>query len=198
MKIICVANNYGQIETENQRPSIYIKPDSTLLKDGRPFFIPSCTGTVGYGVELVVKISRLGKCIAERFAHRYYDMVTVGVGLTALDLFEEAKSQGQPWTISKAFDGSAVIGQWVNLQELTDTKNIPFRLEVDGQPVQGGQSADMLHTVDQVIAYISQFMTLKIGDIIFMGAPVSGGTLAIDQHMTGWLDNQRLLDFKIK
>lgn len=198
MKIICVANNYGQAGAENQRPVIYIKPDSTLLKDGRPFFIPNTTESVGYGVELVVKVSRLGKCISERFAHRYYDMVTVGVGLTAMDLFEEAQSQGLPWTAAKAFDGSSAIGKWVNRHEVSNPENIPFRLEVDGKEVQAGQSADMLHSVDKVIAYVSQFMTLKIGDIIFTGTPVDGGTLAIDQHMTGWLDDQRLLDFNIK
>ncbi len=198
MKIICVANNYGHAGDENQRPVIYIKPDSTLLKDGRPFFIPSTTETVGYGAELVVKVSRLGKCISERFAHRYYDMVTVGVGLTALDLFEEAKIQGLPWTASKAFDGSSVVGKWVNRHELSNPANIPFHLEVDGEEVQAGQSVDMFHSVDKVIAYVSQFMTLKIGDIIFTGTPVAGGELAIDQHITGWLDDQRLLDFNIK
>lgn len=183
---------------ELAEPTIFMKSDSSLLKDGKPFFIPDFSSQVEYETELVVRINRLGKNIAERFASRYYDEVTVGIDFTARDLQRDFRAKGLPWELSKAFDHSAVIGEFVPLSEAGDINNLSFHLEINGNSVQSGNTSDMLFKVDQLIAYVSRFMTLKIGDLIYTGTPAGVGPVKIDDHLTGWLGNQKLLDFYVK
>ena len=159
-----------------------MKSDSSLLKDGKPFFIPDFSSEIHYETEIVVKIDRLGKNIAERFAHRYYNEVTVGIDFTARDLQRELRAKGLPWEISKAFDNSAVIGAFVPLDRVGDINRIPFHLDINGQKVQEGNTSDMLFPVDKIIAYVNRFFTLKIGDLIFTGTPVGVGPVKIDDH----------------
>ncbi len=204
MKIIAVGMNYDQHNKElghtlvNKEPVIFLKPDSALLKDGKPFFIPDFSKRVDYETELVVRICRLGKNIAPRFAHRYYDAVTVGIDFTARDLQSEYREKGLPWELCKGFDNSAAIGAFVPMDRFADIQNLQFSLEIDGKEVQHGNTADMLFKVDEIIAYVSQFMTLKIGDLIYTGTPVGVGPVSIDQHLQGFLEGEKLLDFYIR
>ena len=184
MKIIAVGMNYKEhcIELhadENlpKEPVIFIKPDSALLKDGKPFFIPDFSSQIDYETELVVRINRLGKNIAPRFAHRYYDAVTVGIDFTARDLQRNFRENGLPWELSKGFDSSAVIGDFVSVEKFLNVQQLDFHLDIDGQTVQNGNTSDMLFTIDEIIAYVSQFFTLKIGDLIFTGTPVGVGQI---------------------
>jgi 2-keto-4-pentenoate hydratase/2-oxohepta-3-ene-1,7-dioic acid hydratase (catechol pathway) len=205
MKIIAVGMNYAEHNKElhptlllPKEPVIFMKPDSALLKDGKPFFIPDFSNEVHYETELVVKICRLGKNIAQRFAHRYYDEVTVGIDFTARDLQRKLREEGHPWEISKGFDDSAAIGKFVPLEKCGDIQNLNFHLDIDGNKVQQGTTADMLFKVDEIIAYVSRFFTLKIGDLIFTGTPVGVGPVSIGQHLQGYLEEEKLLDFYIR
>ena len=179
-------------------PTIFMKSDSSLLKDGKPFFIPDFSSEIHYETEIVVKIDRLGKNIAERFAHRYYNEVTVGIDFTARDLQRELRAKGLPWEICKAFDNSAVVGTFVPLDRVGDINRIPFHLDINGQKVQEGNTSDMLFPVDRIIAYVSRFFTLKIGDLIFTGTPAGVGPVSINDHLQGYIGEQKLLDFHIK
>lgn len=183
---------------ELTEPTIFMKSDSSLLKDGKPFFIPDFSSEIHYETELVVKIDRLGKNIAERFAHRYYSEVTVGIDFTARDLQRRLREQGLPWEISKAFDNSAVIGTFIPLEEAGNVNQLPFHLDMNGKTVQQGNTADMLFSVDQIIAYVSRFFTLKIGDLIYTGTPVGVGPVSIGDHLEGYLGERKLLDFHVR
>lgn len=205
MKIIAIGMNYqlhfqelhaGEVQPEE--PVIFMKPDSALLKDGKPFFIPDFSQQVDYETELVVRICKLGKNIAPRFASRYYDAVTVGIDFTARDLQRGFRSTGKPWELSKGFDGSAVIGEWVSMEEIKDIQDLHFRLDIDGNTVQQGHTADMLHKIDDIIAYVSRFCTLKMGDLLYTGTPVGVGPVKINNHLEGYLEGRKLLDFHIK
>lgn len=183
---------------ELTEPTIFMKSDSSLLKDGKPFFIPDFSSEIHYETELVVKIDRLGKNIAERFAHRYYSEVTVGIDFTARDLQRRLREQGLPWEISKAFDNSAVIGTFIPLEEAGNVNQLSFHLDMNGKTVQQGNTADMLFSVDQIIAYVSRFFTLKIGDLIYTGTPVGVGPVSIGDHLEGYLGERKLLDFHVR
>lgn len=183
---------------ELTEPTIFMKSDSSLLKDGKPFFIPDFSSEIHYETELVVKIDRLGKNIAERFAHRYYSEVTVGIDFTARDLQRRLCEQGLPWEISKAFDNSAVIGTFIPLEEAGNVNQLSFHLNMNGKTVQQGNTADMLFSVDQIIAYVSRFFTLKIGDLIYTGTPVGVGPVSIGDHLEGYLGERKLLDFHVR
>lgn len=205
MKIIAVGMNYAEHNKEldhaliiPKEPVIFMKPDSALLKDGKPFFIPDFSNEVHYETELVAKICRLGKTIPQRFSSRYYDEVTVGIDFTARDLQRQFRSVGNPWEISKGFDNSAAIGKFVPVSKFADIQNINFHLTIDEQKVQQGNTADMLFKLDEIIAYVSKFFTLKIGDLIFTGTPVGVGPVAIGQHLQGYLEEDKLLDFYIR
>ena len=207
MKIFAVGMNYLQHNKalhgalfKTEEPVIFTKADSALLKDGKPFFVPDWSERVDYEAEVVVRICRLGKGIPERFAHRYYDAVTVGVDFTARDWQQKAQQQGLPWEISKGFDGSAVIGQWQDLplQKERGVQNMNFRLDINGETVQQGCTADMLYSIDALIAYLSRFFTLKTGDLLFTGTPTGVGQVHIDDHLQGWLDDRKVLDFYCK
>lgn len=205
MKVIAVGMNYAAHNKELHHsleltePTIFMKSDSSLLKDGKPFFIPDFSSDVHYETEIVVRIDRLGKNIAERFAHRYYKEVTVGIDFTARDLQNRLRAQGLPWEISKAFDNSAVIGSFVPLEKLGGNVNeIAFHLDINGQKVQEGNTRDMLFPVDRIVAYVSRFFTLKIGDLIYTGTPVGVGPVKIDDHLQGYIGAQKLLDFYVR
>ncbi len=187
-----------ELEGRSWRPSepvIFLKADSALLNQGKPFFVPDWSERVDYEAELVVRICRLGKGIPQRFAHRYYDAVTVGIDFTARDMQQQARGEGLPWTICKGFDGSAVVGQFVPIPPVTENGGLHFHLDVNGQTVQQGNSADMLYSVDELIAYLSRFFTLRTGDLIFTGTPAGVGPVSIGDHLEGYLEEERLLDF---
>ena len=215
MKIFAVGMNYIQHNKEldgalykPEHPVIFTKADSALLKDHKPFFIPDWSEQVDYETEMVVRICRLGKSIPERFAHRYYDAVTVGIDFTARDLQREARAKGLPWEICKGFDGSAVIGDWVEKEKFLDVQALHFHLDIQsaedravgssGRTVQEGCTSDMLYRVDELIAYISQYFTLKTGDLLFTGTPMGVGPVHIDDHLTGWLEDRKVLEFNCK
>ena len=181
-----------------EAPIIFTKADSALLKDGKPFFIPDFMGRIDYETEVVVRICRLGKSIPERFAHRYYDALTVGIDFTARDLQEQLRKNGQPWDLCKGFDGSAVIGQWLDKEKFLNINTLPFHLDINGHTVQEGCTADMLYTIDSLIAYISQYFTLKTGDVIFTGTPAGVGPVHIDDHLEGYVEERKVLEFNCK
>ena len=205
MKIFAVGMNYIQHNKEldgtlykPEEPVIFTKADSALLKDSKPFFLPDELGRIDYETELVVRICRLGKSIPQRFAHRYYDAVTVGIDFTARDLQNRLRAEGKPWDLCKGFDGSAAIGEWVSIEKFRDIQAIHFRLDINGNTVQEGCSSDMLFKVDEIIAYISQWFTLKTGDILYTGPPAGVGPVHIDDHLTGWLEDRKVLEFNVK
>ncbi|WP_018666126.1 fumarylacetoacetate hydrolase family protein [Bacteroides gallinarum] len=205
MKIIAVGMNYARHNEElghtqaNREPVIFMKPDSAILKDGKPFFVPDFSDEVHYETEVVVRICRLGKHIAPRFAHRYYDAVTVGIDFTARDLQRKFRETGNPWELCKGFDSSAAIGTFVSTEQAGgDLQQLDFHLDIDGKEVQRGNTADMLFKIDDIIAYVSRFMTLKIGDLLFTGTPAGVGPVSIGQHLQGYLGNEKLLDFYIR
>lgn len=204
MKIIAVGWNYRAHNTEmgrkeeSEKPVVFLKPETALLKDGKPLFLPPYSNRIEHEAEIVVRICRVGKNIAPRFAHRYYDALTLGVDFTARDLQQALRQAGAPWELAKGFDGSAAIGQWIDKEELPLEKGIDFSLQVNGNIVQEGNSRDMIHNIDEIIAYVSQFFTLKMGDILYTGTPAGVGPVAIDDHITGYLDNRKVLEFNIK
>lgn len=204
MKILAVGLNYESHNAEmkstfeNNEPIIFMKPESAQLKNGRPFFIPDFSNEVHYETEMVIKINRLGKYIEERFAHRYYDELTVGIDFTARDLQRDLKEKGLPWEIAKGFDGSAAMGEFISKQEFENIQDINFHLDINSKTVQQGNTSNMIFSVDKIIAYASQFFTLKIGDIIFTGTPAGVGPVKIDDHLEGYLENKKLLDFNVK
>jgi len=181
-----------------EAPVIFTKADSAILKDHKPFFIPDFMGRVDYETEMVVRICRLGKSIPQRFAHRYYDAVTVGIDFTARDMQKKFREAGHPWEICKGFDGSAAIGEWVDVEKFRDVQAIHFHLDINGQTVQEGCTSDMLFRVDEIIAYISQFFTLKTGDILYTGTPAGVGPVHIDDHLEGYLEDRKVLEFNCK
>lgn len=181
-----------------ETPVIFTKADSALLKDHKPFFIPDWCEQVDYETEIVVRICRLGKGIPERFAHRYYDAVTVGIDFTARDWQRKFRSQGLPWELCKGFDGSAAIGEWVPKERFRDIQALPFHLDINGKTVQEGCTADMLFRIDELIAYISQFFTLKTGDILYTGTPVGVGPVHIDDHLEGFIEDLKVMEFNCK
>ena len=205
MKIICVGMNYVSHNKEMLHtlllsdPTIFLKPDSALLKDSKPFFIPDFTSEMHYETEIVVKIDRLGKNIAAKFARRYYSEITVGIDFTARDLQRKLRDGGMPWEISKAFDSSAAIGDFIPLETLNrDINNIPFYLDINGVKVQEGNTQDMIFKVDKIIEYVSRFFTLKIGDLIYTGTPVGVGKVEINDHLQGFVGEQKVLDFFVR
>ena len=202
MKIFAVGMNYAQHNKElegalyiPEEPVIFTKADSSLLKDGKPFFH---LGRVDYETEMVVRICRLGKSIPERFAHRYYDAVTVGIDFTARDLQRRLRDAGQPWDLCKGFDGAAAIGEWIPKEKFLDIQALHFHLDINGKTVQEGCTSDMLFGVDRLISFISQFFTLKTGDMLYTGTPAGVGPVKIDDHLTGYLEDRKVMEFNVK
>lgn len=181
-----------------ENPVIFMKADSALLKDHKPFFVPDHLGRIEYEGELVLRICRLGKSIPRRFAHRYYDAATLGIDFTARDLQKKLRAEGLPWELSKSFDGAAAIGEWVPTDKFRDLQMLSFRLDKNGKTVQQALTSDMLFKIDDLIAYISQFFTLKTGDLLFTGTPAGVGEVAVDDHLEGYIEDRNVLDFRCK
>lgn len=205
MKIFAVGMNYAQHNKEldgtlykPETPVIFTKADSALLKDRKPFFIPDHLGQIDYEAELVVRICKLGKTVPERFAHRYYDAVTVGIDFTARELQKKLREAGQPWDLCKGFDGAAALGDWVSKEKFRDVQAMHFHLDINGQTVQEGRTSDMIFSIDHIVSYISQFFTLKTGDIIYTGTPVGVGPVHIDDHLEGYVEDRKVLEFNCK
>ena len=205
MKIFAVGMNYAQHNKEldgtlykPETPVIFTKADSALLKDRKPFFIPDHLGQIDYEAELVVRICKLGKTVPERFAHRYYDAVTVGIDFTARELQKKLREAGQPWDLCKGFDGAAALGEWVSKEKFRDVQAMHFHLDINGQTVQEGRTSDMIFSIDHIVSYISQFFTLKTGDIIYTGTPVGVGPVLIDDLLEGWVEDRKVLEFNCK
>src|SRR5690554_2539688 len=204
MKIFAIGLNYDSHNKEmkrtfeNEEPVLFMKPDTALLKDGKSFMLPDFSKEMHYETEIVVKVNRLGKNIAERFAHRYYDEITVGIDFTARDLQKKLKERGLPWEISKSFDNSAAIGEFISKNEIEEIQNVNFHLDINGNTVQQGNTEGMIYSIDKIISYISSFFTLKIGDLIFTGTPSGIGPVAINDHLQGYIEDRKLLDFKVK
>ena len=203
MKIICVGWNYPDHNTEMKHesvgePLIFMKPDSALLRENKPFFIPDFSKQVEYEVELVVRINRLGKNISEKFASRYYEEVALGIDFTARDLQQRQRALGAPWEIAKAFDNSAVISDFIPLSTLANAQGISFSLSKNGVEVQRGNTRDMLFSVNQIIAYVSRFFTLKIGDLIYTGTPAGVGPVVIGDYLEGFIEGNKMLNFFVK
>jgi len=203
MKIICIGVNYRKHAIEMGRPFpeepvVFMKPDSALLKKNKPFFLPDFSSEIHYETEVVVKINKLGKGIETRFAHRYYNEVTVGIDITARDLQARLSRDRISWEISKGFDGSAPVGDFVELSSPDEINNLDFRLEINGKTVQKSNTADMIFSVDEIISYVSRFFTLKTGDLIFTGTPAGVGPLRKDDNLVAYLGEKPLLDFMIR
>lgn len=204
MKIFGIGLNYPSHNKEmgrmlnSEEPVLFMKPDTALLKDGKPFFLPDFSDEVHYEAELVIRIDRLGKNIAERFAHRYYSEVTIGIDFTARDLQQKQKERGMPWEIAKGFDNSAAVGTFIPKSDLKGIDQAHFHLDLNGTRVQEGHTNEMIWSVDKIISYISRFFTLKMGDIVFTGTPSGVGSVKIDDHLQGYVDGRKLLDFKVK
>ena len=205
MKIFAIGLNHPQHNKElnetlykGESPVIFTKADSSLLKDGKPFFVPDDMGRIDYETEIVVRICRLGKAIPACFAYRYYDAVTVGIDFTARDLQKQLREKGLPWELCKGFDGAATIGNWVPVDKFRNIQALQFHLDINGKTVQQGCTSDMLFKIDEIIEYISKYFTLKTGDIIYTGTPVGVGPVNIDDHLEGYIEDRKVLEFNIK
>lgn len=203
MKIICIGRNYVDHvkELKNDLPSepvIFLKPDSALIQKNKPFFYPDFSNDIHHELELVIRINRLGKHIEESFAHKYFDQVAIGIDFTARDIQAECKKKGLPWEKAKAFDGSAPISKFINLDQYGKLEDLEYSLEVNGDLRQKGTTSLMIFNVYKLISHISKFMTLKIGDMIFTGTPAGVGPVKIGDQLVGRLNGEKLLDFRIK
>lgn len=203
MKIICIGRNYTKHieELQNERPNepvVFLKPDSAVVLKQHPFVIPAFSDEIHHEIEIIVKISKVGKYIDAKFAHKYYDEISVGIDFTARDLQDQLKSKGLPWEKAKAFDGSAVIGDFLPKTQFESLENITFELTNNSKTVQLGNTAFMLWKIDELIAYVSQFFTLKIGDIIFTGTPEGVAKVNSNDVLEGFLNGQQLFRIQIK
>ncbi|MBR3615035.1 MAG: fumarylacetoacetate hydrolase family protein [Bacteroidaceae bacterium] len=204
MKIIAVGKNYAEHALEFdgtvEKPSvpmIFMKPDSAIIKNGKHFYVPDWLGRVDYEAEIVVRINKLGKSIPQRFAYRYYDAITVGIDFTARDMQRAFIEAGAPWELCKGFDGSAVLGEFRPVEQY-NIDDVPFSLTIDDKVVQSATTAQMLFKVDEIIAYISRFCTLKTGDLIFTGTPAGSGPVSIGTHLKGFIGEDKVLDFHVR
>lgn len=203
MKIICIGRNYTDhiTELENEKPAdpvVFLKPQTSVIVGKQPFFIPDFSNDVHYEVEILVRINRIGKHIESKFAPKYYDQIGLGIDFTARDLQSKLKQKGLPWEKAKAFDNSACVGEWFDKEDFEDLNNLNFRLERNGTTVQKGNTALMLWKIDELIAYVSQFFTLKIGDIIFTGTPAGVGAVAEDDVLEGFVEDRQAFRLKVK
>lgn len=203
MKIICVGRNYADHAREMQSdipadPVIFMKPKTALLQAGQPFYYPPFTEELHYECELVLRICKNGKQITEDTAHKYFDQITTGIDFTARDLQSRQKAQGLPWEISKAFDNSAVVGSFLPLESIADKKDINFCLYKNRQPVQQGNSKDLLFSFERIVSYASIFFSLNIGDLVFTGTPAGVGPVEVGDKLEAFIENDSLLEFEIK
>ena len=203
MKIICIGRNYVAHARElnnplSTEPVFFMKPDTALITRNRPFFYPEISGNIHYELELVIKINKNGRHIQEKFAHTYYNEIGLGIDFTARDIQQKCKEKGLPWEPAKAFDGSAPVSKFVSLDRFPDKSNIQFHLLKNGEKVQDGNSGLMIFSIDRIISYVSKFVTLKMGDLIYTGTPAGVGPVEIGDTLEGYLNGDKLLKCKIK
>ena len=203
MKIICIGRNYAEHAKELNNaiptePVFFMKPDTALLKDGEPFYYPDITKDLHHEIEIVIKINKVGKHIDEQFAHKYYDEIGLGIDFTARDLQAECKAKGLPWEKAKAFDHSAPIGKFISKDKLGDLSEIEFELKINGQSRQVGNTKDLLFSFDQIISYVSKYVTLKVGDLIYTGTPSGVGAVSIGDKLQGYIKGDLFLEFDVK
>ena len=203
MKIICIGLNYRKHSLEMgwpipDEPVVFLKPDSAILKNNKPFFLPGFSDNIHYEVEVVIKISKLGKGISAKFAPRYFDELTLGIDITARDIQSRMAKTGMPWELSKCFDGAAPIGSFIPVNSVKDISDLDFRLEINGNVVQKSNTSDMIFGFNEIVEYVSKFFTLKTGDLIFTGTPPGVGQLKKNDNLLAWLGDKPLLDFFIK
>jgi acylpyruvate hydrolase len=203
MKIICIGLNYRKHAVElgwplPEEPVVFMKPDSSILKNNKPFFLPGFSDNIHYEVEVVLKISKLGKGIAAKFAPRYFDEITLGIDITARDLQNKLKNTGMPWEMSKCFDGAAPIGRFIPVTQIRSMSDLDFRLEINDKVVQKGNTSDMIFGFNEIVEYVSKYFTLKTGDLIFTGTPPGVGRLHRNDNLAAYLGDEPVLDFRIK
>ena len=203
MKIICIGRNYSEHAKEMNsdvpdKPVFFIKPDTCLNRNNQPFFYPEFTKDLHYELEVVIRFNRIGRSVNKRFAHRYYDAVSLGIDFTARDLQQECKQKGLPWEIAKAFDYSAPIGEFIPKEEIEDLGNIEFRLEKNDVVVQQGNTRDMIFSFDELIDYVSRFVTFRIGDYMYTGTPAGVGPVQVGDRLKWYLNNRLMFDFYVR
>ena len=203
MKIICIGRNYAAHieELKNEKPGqpvVFLKPDTALIKGEAPFYYPDFSTNIHHEIELVLKISKEGKYIQPQFAHRYFEEIGLGIDFTARDLQDQCKAKGLPWEIAKAFNGSAPIGNFKPVSEFSDLKNIDFHLEINGEVKQKGNTSLMLFDFATIISYVSQFFTLKKGDLIYTGTPAGVGAVQTGDQLIGFIGNEKMLHVEVK
>ncbi|MBA3705906.1 MAG: fumarylacetoacetate hydrolase family protein [Bacteroidetes bacterium] len=203
MKIICIGKNYAEHVKEMKsaiptEPVFFMKPDTAIIKDGQPFYYPDFSKEIHHEVELILKINKAGKNISTEFANKYYDEIGIGIDFTARDLQMQCKEKGLPWEKSKAFDGSAALGSFIDKKQFSDMSNINFHLTINGSTLQKGNTKDLLFSFDVIVAYVSKFITLKTGDLIYTGTPEGVGNVRIGDRLEAYIENKKLLNFEIK
>ena len=203
MKVICIGRNYLMHIRElknkkNDRPVIFLKPETSIIKKNQPFFIPDFSINIHHELEFLVKINRVGKSISAEFAHKYYDEISIGIDFTARDVQDKLKMSSLPWEKSKSFDGSALIGKWINKKKFEDISNINFHMTNNSKVVQNGNTSEMIWNIDELISEVSKFFTLKIGDVIFTGTPAGVAKVNEGDHLIGFMDGEELFKLKIK
>lgn len=203
MKIIAIGRNYAEHAKELNNPVptvpvIFMKPDTALLKDNKPFYHPEFSSDIQHEIELVLKISKEGKHVAEKFASNYFEEIALGVDFTARDIQQKHKEKGLPWELAKAFDNSAPVSKFLPKSKFQDLTNLNFKLDINGNTVQSGCTKDLLFSFEKIIAFVSQYITLKKGDLIYTGTPQGVGKVNIGDHLAGYLEEDKLLDFYIR
>jgi len=203
MKIFAIGMNYIEHTKELNNPIpaepvFFMKPDTAVIRNNKPFFYPDFSENIHYETELILSINRVGKNIAEKFAHRYYTEIGIGIDFTARDIQKKCKEGGLPWEVAKGFDGSAPLGKFLPKEHFKDVHNINFRLDINGVTVQNGNSKDMIFSFERIIAHISKYITFRMGDLIFTGTPVGVGPVKIGDHLQAYIEGQLMLDFFIK
>ena len=203
MKIICIGQNYLKHIKElnssrSKSPVIFLKPDSSIIQKNQPFFIPEFSKEIHFEAEIILKFNKLGKHIDRKFSNKYYNQISLGIDFTARDLQKKLKESGQPWEKAKAFDNSAVIGDWIDIKDFQDINNINFSLKVNNEIVQSSNSSNMIWKIDELISEVSNFFTFKIGDILFTGTPEGVGKVNIGDVLDGYLEEKKVFSIKIK
>ena len=203
MKIICVGQNYLNHIKElnskiNKSPILFLKPDSSIIQKNQPFFIPEFSKEIHYEVEIILKFDKLGKHIDRKFSNKYYNQISLGIDFTARDLQEKLKKSGYPWEKAKSFDNSAVIGDWIDINNFQDINNINFCLKLNNEVVQSSNSSNMIWKIDDLVTEVSNYFTLKIGDILFTGTPEGVGKVSIGDVLDGFLEEKKVFSIKIK